>query len=463
MSMTETIARLCVEQLPSRAGEAELANARLCFIDGLAVALAAADMAPIDMLWQVTGHGDAPAEARVIGGRGRCRAETAALVNGMMVSLLLFDDNHSEMRGHPTGPVLPAVLALGELCGATIDQALRAFIVGYEFECQLGPLLNPSQYEVGWHATATQGTFGATAAASVLLGLDAEATARALGIAASMLGGVRRNFGTMTMSYHSGLAASSGVRSAQLAAQGFTADPRVFDGAMSIGHLLCREWDPEKLRSSLTKWGDPFNIVRSGPVFKLLPTGRPTIAPIEAALEVRSKAGDRLDEIEAVICDVSFMYPRTLIHSKPVTGLQGKTSLQYCVAAALVEGRPTLDSYTDAAVSRPEIRAVMDRIQVRVPPELDESNPAVRALPFDQPVTVTLRLKGGQEVSHTVLHHKGTPANPAREDDLLEKFADCTRGRLPPDSAERLAAYLGRREAGVSGLLDLLELGGAAR
>ncbi len=209
----------------------------------------------------------------------------------MMVSLLLFDDNHSTMRGHPSGPLLPAVLALAQRQDIQLEQALRAFVVGYEVECRLGPLFNPSQYEIGWHATATQGTFAATAAACVLLGLDATATSQAFGIAASLLGGMRRNFGTMTMSFHSGLAASSGVRAALLAQSGFTADPRIFDGDMSIGELLSREWRPADLEASLEHWGAPFEIVDAGPVFKLFPCGRPIIAPLEAALEIRDRKG----------------------------------------------------------------------------------------------------------------------------------------------------------------------------
>ena len=457
-SMTQAIAQLCLDTLPARVGAAEIANARLCFIDGMAVALAAADAPAIDMLWDSVGAGDGLSEARIVGGRGACRAETAALVNGMMVSLLLFDDNHSEMRGHPTGPLLPAVLAMAERQGASIGAMLRAFVVGYEVECQLGPLLNPAQYETGWHATATQGTFGATAACALLMGLDAERTRHAFGIAASMAGGVRRNFGTMTMSYHSGLAAAAGVRATLLASRGFTADPAIFDGEMSIAHMLCREWQPDWLRASLPRWGAPFNIVRSGPVFKLLPTGRPTIAPIEAALDVRRQIHDAggAAAIAAITCEVSFMYPRTLIHAAPGNGFQGKTSLQYCVAAALHEGRPTLPTFTDEAVMRPGIRALMDKIAVRVPPELDGSDPAVRALPFDQPVKVIVRLSDGREFSHVVRHHKGTPANPIGESDLLDKFADCTAGRLPAESGAALAALLRQEDRPAAALHTLL-------
>ncbi len=461
-SMTREIAELCIERLPGRVGATELANARLCWLDGLACAMAAAPLPEIDILWQGCGFTNPRVEAEaatVLGARGTAATESAALVNGMMVSLLLFDDSHSEMRGHPTGPLLPAVLAVGEARGASLGEALTAFVIGYEVECQLGPLFNPSAYEIGWHATATQGTFGATAAAAVLYGLDAEALCRALGIAASLLGGTRRNFGSMTMSLHSGLAASAGVRAANLARLGFTADPAIFDGDMSIGHLLSREWDPARLAQSIQRWGQPFNIVDSGPLIKLSPSGRPTLMPIEASLAIRLQmqaAGVPVSAIRRIVCEVSFMYPRTLIHSAPRTGLQGKTSLQYCVAAALVEGMPGIDTFTDTAVTRPQLIDLASLVVVEVPPDMTEDNPAVRALPFDQPTTMTVEMADGRKFSERVTAHRGMREKPLTLQDLLGKFEACTRGHGTAGRGQQVVDMLHDDQARVADLAALI-------
>jgi 2-methylcitrate dehydratase PrpD len=389
LSITQRIADLCLNELPARVGETELINARMCMIDSLAVAYTATDLPPISMLLDVIGPNGIPnGGASVLGRKMQLLPHVAAEVNGMMISLMLFDDNHAEMRGHPSGPLAPAVLALAEDCGINLDEMLTAFVVGYELECRLGMVLNPSQYEIGWHATATQGAFGATAASALILGLDIDATCRAFGIVSSMLGGLRRNFGTMTMSYHSGLTAAAGVKAARLAAAGFTASSDIFDGEMSVGHVLSREWRPEHLLDGLAVWGVPFCIVNSGPIFKLYPTGRPTLAPIECALALRASGQLAADNIERIICNVSFMYPRTLIHARPTTGLQGKTSLQYCVATSLLDGPPTLGSFTDEAVQRASITNLIEKIEVNVPANLGPEMPRVRAQPFDQPVSV---------------------------------------------------------------------------
>lgn len=461
-SMTREMAELCIERLPAQVGAAELANARLCWIDGLACAMAAVAAPDIDILWQGCGTTSRPGQgdnATVLGGRGAAATESAALLNGMMVSLQLFDDSHSEMRGHPTGPLLPAVLAVGEARGASLREALTAFVIGYEVECQLGPLFNPSAYEIGWHATATQGAFGATAAAALLYGMNAEALCRAFGITASLLGGTRRNFGSMTMSLHSGLAASAGVRAANLARLGFTADAAIFDGAMSIGHMLSREWDPARLAASLAGWGKPFNIVDSGPIIKLSPSGRPTLMPIEAALAIREQlhaAAVPLTAIERIVCEVSFMYPRTLIHSAPRTGLQGKTSMQYCVAAALSDGMPGIDTFTDAAVNRPPLIELARRVVVEVPPDMTEENPAVRALPFDQPMTMTVVTADGRRFSERITAHRGMRAKPLTLQDLMDKYDACTRGHGTSGRGQLVGQLLQDEQARVADLTALI-------
>ena len=462
MTLTERIARLCVETMPGRIGARELANARLCLIDGLAVAMAASRSPEIALLRETLEIGGAAGVASLLGLGLRAKPDDAALVNGMMVSLLLFDDNHSTMRGHPTGPVLPAVLALAQRQGASVETALRAFVIGYEIECRLGPVFNPSQYEVGWHATATQGTFGATAAACVLLGLDVEATTRAFGLAASLLGGARRNFGTMTMSFHSGLAASSGVRAAMLAAGGFTADPRIFDGAMGIGELLSREWKPAQLEGSLSHWGEPFEIVDAGPVFKLFPTGRPIIAPLEAALQIRDMEGFDPGQIATITAEVSYMFPRTLIHAAPTTGLQGKTSLHYNLAVALLRGRPRISTYTDKAVADPDVEALRKLVRIVVPPHLSEAVEAVRILPFDQPATIIVAQRDGSERRAVVQFARGMPQNPVAEADLLDKFADCASEDFDPALTGKLKALLDTPGASTEALLDLLAGGARA-
>jgi 2-methylcitrate dehydratase PrpD len=298
-------------------------------------------------------------------------------------------------------------------------------VIGYEVECRFGTILNPSHYENGWHATCTQGSLAAVAAAGYLLNLTPIQLAHAFGINASQASGTRRNFGTMTMSMHSGIAASNGIKAALLAKQGFTGDPEIFDGKMSFGDVFAKEWSNDLLRDNLPLWGEPFFINQPGPTFKLYPCGRPPLFAVDAVLLLKEKFGITASDVKKIVAQVSFLYPKTLIHTRPVNGLQAKASLEYCIATSLIDQRPVLNSFNDDAVTRPIIKELLERVEVVVPPHLQEDIPAVRKAPFDQPVTIEMYLNDGRVVQETVPFHKGSPKNPASSAELQDKFRDC--------------------------------------
>ena len=440
--ITQKLIHTCLHQLPQQIGPEQINAARKCLVDSLATALTAYQEEPIDMLRALTIEPSEQGQSTVIAYGEKSRPADVALVNGTMISLQLFDDNQAEMRGHPSGPLLPAVLALAELKNLTIDEALKAFVIGYEVECRLGTLINPSHYELGWHATATQGTLAAVVASGIILQLSDEQMAHALGIVTSMMGGVRRNFGTMTMSMHSGMASSNGIRAAQLAEKGFTGDPHIFDGPMNLGEVFSREWNSDLLDKNLDLWGKPFMIVSPGATFKLYPCGRPPLFAVDCALAIQERHHIAPAQIKNIRCDVSFLFPRTLIHTHPTNGLQAKASLQYCIATSLLDGRPTLNSFSDAMVNRPEITELINLIEVCVPPHLSEDIPEVRKAPFAQPVTLVVETLDGQVFTETVPIHKGSPKNPASEADLKQKFLDCASMHMPLTKAQETLAYM---------------------
>jgi 2-methylcitrate dehydratase PrpD len=442
----------------------DLRIARHCLIDAVAAGFTAIGEPSIEMLWaSLAGDAAAAGQAgagrtNVLGRRALLRADDAALLNGTMVSLQLFDDNCEFMRGHPSAPLWPAVLAVAEANDQSLRDALAAFVVGFEVECRLGMTLNPSQYETGWHATATQGIMAAAVASLLLMDLPDPQAAHALGIAASMAGGLRRNFGSMTMSLHAGLAAGNGLRAATLASRGFTADPDIFGGMNGYGDVFSREWPAEEFAASLPQWGSPALIgLDGGPIFKMFPCGRPALFGLQSAMELQHQHRLDVKRIRQIRCAFSYMFPRTLIHPFPSNGLQGKTSFQYCVAAGLLDENPDLDTFTDAAVQRAAIVELIRKIEVRVPPELQEHLPEVRKAPFEQPVTLEVELDDGRVYSQTVRHLKGTPQNPLRQEDLRYKFEICTERALGGAAASRAVLdYLHDDAATVRGLLGRL-------
>src|SRR5688500_5237812 len=160
--------------------------------------------------------------ALVWGTRERTVPLEAAFLNGIAANVLDFDDCTDNLGGHPSSPVLPALLALAEKLGADGRAVLTAYVVGFEIETQLGRGVNFHHYEKGWHPTSTLGVFGAGAACAKLLGLEADRTTHTLALCASLAAGVKSNLGSMGKPLHIGQASRSGLLAATLASNGFT-------------------------------------------------------------------------------------------------------------------------------------------------------------------------------------------------------------------------------------------------
>src|ERR1700751_4784067 len=199
--------------------------ARQCVLDYLGVALAGAqDLLVQSLLDEMAGAGGST-QASIIGHSVRLPMLSAAMVNGSAAHALDYDDVNMAMPGNPSVSILPGLLALAEFKCSSGREVVTAFVAGYETACRVGAALQPGHYNLGFHSTGTVGCFGAAAACARLLGLDAEATAAALGIAGTQAAGLKSQFGTMCKPFHAGKAAQSGLLAARLAARGVFSRP----------------------------------------------------------------------------------------------------------------------------------------------------------------------------------------------------------------------------------------------
>jgi len=366
-------------------------------------------------------------EAFVFGHAFRAPAAEAALVNGTSAHALDFDDVSVSMTGHPSVPLIPAVLALGEKLGSGGRDVIDAFVLGFEVECKLGRLIGAPHYALGWHPTSTFGALGATAACARLLRLDAGRTQMALGIAASLASGVRQNFGSMTKPLHAGWAARNGIVAATLAGRGLTADAEALEGPG--GFLRAASGAAEFDAASLGHLGDPWEIVSPGIGVKLYPCCYFTHSAIDAALQLWPSIAGQVDAVESIAVSVSPGTMMVLRKSLPSTGLEGKFSMEYCVAAALADGAVTLGTFTDEAVARPHVTHLMARLKVtedRPPANVSVGGTAV----------VHAQLDGRTVESPIVAIPRGDPRNPLSWDELCAKFRDCSSTLLGLDEIE---------------------------
>src|SRR4029077_7913819 len=221
------------------------ALARQCVLDYYGVALAGADDPLAKMLLDELSEEGGAAQASVIGHTARLPALSAALVNGAIGHALDYDDVNLAMPGHASVAILPGLIALAEQRRSSGLEGIAAFVAGYELACRIGMALRPGHYDRGFHATGTVGCFGAAAACAHLLGVDAEATAGALGIAGTQAAGLKSQFGTMCKPFHAGKASHNGLLAARLAARGFSSRPDLVECEQGFALTHGPDFSPE--------------------------------------------------------------------------------------------------------------------------------------------------------------------------------------------------------------------------
>lgn len=351
----------------------------------------------------------------------------AALFNGALAHALDYDDTNHPAYAHPSAVLVPALLAAAALEDCSGSEFVTAYVIGFEVFGKLGRAMNTAHYRRGWHATATFGTLAATAAVARVLRLTRDQTVMALGIAASSAGGLRANFGSMVKPLHAGYAARNGVLAAVLARAGHDASEQAFEHPYGYLELFSGEggYDPEPLRS----WGRPLEILTPyGLALKPFPSCGATHTGIEAALTLRAQMGERKPiRIEAGVSELAFA---PLIHVQPHRPLEGKFSLHYCIAAALIEGEVNLGSFRQALIEDPRVAALIEMTQMQVDPSVGDG--------AEFPTRLTIHTEEGGRFSCFVPLAQGKPDRWFSEDRMRSKFLDCLRAY---DSADAIALF----------------------
>lgn len=428
---------------------AALARAAAAVRDTVGVILAGA-VEPAARAVQAMATDEGRGPCVILGTPGRTSASWAALANGVAAHALDFDDMCFVSLAHPSCALLPAALAACELSGASGRALLEGYVIGFELECRLGRVMNPRHYhERGWHCTSTIGTMGAAAAAARILGLTPAETGHALGIAASSACGLKENLGSMVKPLHAGMAARNGIIAARLAHHGYTASERALDGPQGL--LAAMDAEHLDLEEAFAGPDGHWEILATGITVKLYPSCAATHPTLDVLLDLRRREGFTAGDVEAVEVEVDSMTPRLLLYDRPVTGLEGKFSMPFCAAAALVDGEVGIATFDVERLQAPPIRALMPKVSMR-------ANPAFDAEPPLSHTRVTVRLRDGRVLLQSADGARGYPARPASDDQLAAKFSVCARRSLPPPIADRAWSALTRIEhiADMSALADLL-------
>ena len=401
-----TVAGLCREMMLNAAGAA-LAGA--AHPDGVALARVVREMG---------GNG----RSTIIGMGMRTSPVYASLVNGTLVRLLDYDDNTVDSGTHVTAAVFPPVMALGEMHGYSGQDVLSAFAAGCEVSARLGSAA-PTR--------GSAGAVGAAVASSILLGLDADGVARAVGLAVDTAngGGEYGSAGAAAMA--EGRAAMQGVICALSAAEGIGEAPQVTSLTADIVDDLGSRW----------RLSDP------GITIRLYPCDPASHGAIDAILGLAQLHRFAPADIASVHVGMTAEDIERMPHVLPADGWQARRSIGFIAAAALCHGAPLINFFSEPAVRDEGVRAMMERTSVEA--TLPASPLALN------PAEVAITLTDGRTLRHRIDHPRGSPSMPLDIEELDAKFLYCTRYILPAD-------HIDEAVSSFRGILDIENVTGMA-
>jgi 2-methylcitrate dehydratase PrpD len=359
-------------------------------------------------------------QAAVIGRRERVDPLSAAFLNAASANVLDFCDTHVPTVIHPTAPVAPALLALGEIKHVSGRDLILALVLGNEIECRIGLAISPSHYRRGWHITATCGVFGAAAASSKLLALNTEPLVWAFGIAATQAAGLCECLGTPAKSVGVGNAARNGLWSALLAADGFAGPPEPLTGAQGYFHALAETPQLSFLTEGL---GASWEILKAA--YKPYPCGFVVHPALDCVLDWRREYPNVVVEKVTVIGN-PLLAARTDRPNISTSG-QSQVSVQHAVAAALVTGKAGVDQFSEVCVNDPHVVALRGKVAVR----RDESFPTTAA-------AVEITTADGKIHKRAQRAARGSDENPMTDNDLETKLRDAAARAIPRNDVAAL-------------------------
>ena len=383
--------------------------------DTLAVAMFGSALPWSRMMTEFAQECGKTGRAQVLGVKGlQLEPNAAALANGAFTHAFELDNLTKPNSGsHPGATVYVPLLALAQTHQSTGRELLTSFIAGTELMIRIGRATQHSQEEHGFHAPGTTGPFGSAAACSRLLGLNAEQTTNALGLAASCASGIlefaKSGTGAMVKRMHMGRAAQAGVMAASLAKKGYTGPNTALEGHFGFMNVFCPSHDLDQLTLNLkTDW------LTMTTMHKRYACHITAHTPVESAVSLKEEFKFSPQDIEelSIECNERSMRANNIPSPKDI--LLAQYSVPFCVALSMFRNPVNPRSFDEAAVRDEKIMSLSARIVMKTIAPPDNKS--------DMTSIVRIKLKNGQEISKRSSAFLGTPERPLDAKAIREKF-----------------------------------------
>ncbi|MCP5035899.1 MAG: MmgE/PrpD family protein [Actinomycetia bacterium] len=388
--------------------------------------------------------GDGP--CTVIGTNRGTTAAMAAFANGAAAHAFELDDVHEEAISHPGAVVVPAALAMAEQVGATSRALLEAIVIGYEAMGRAGIAVGPASHMLGgFHPTSMSGVFGSAAAASRLLGFEAEQLNHAFGIAATLASGTMEfvSSGGMAKRIHAARAAEGGVTAAILVANGLEG---AMDGLAGT-YGFCRVFTDDPQIHLLTerlgqRWMlDEITVKPYAACSDIHPM-------IQAAAELRAIHGIIPGRIVRIEAEGPTKAATQNDMDGTVSVMAAQYSAQFNIAAALLADPSDPATYDPTNLADPAFGDLQAKVvSVTAAPEFDET------YAWKMGGRVRITLDDGSVLERTVIGQKGSVHSPLTTAELDQKFSRLVGPERAPDL---IAAVRGLDTTDLSSLVSML-------
>lgn len=339
----------------------------------------------------------------------------AAFINAISSHVCDYDNMTTAGCGHPSIPVFPVVLALGEALHKTGDEMLNAYIKGMEVSMRLGFGLSERGLDPAWNPTTVFGVFGATAAAAKLLNLSQDQTCWALGMASCEAGGTKGNYGTGAKNITVGHLCMKGIGCAKLAKEGIRSSADTFENPNGFIRCFMKEYDRDAVFRAFDC--ETSFLLDPGIIQKPYPTCRSNHNAIDGAVWIHNLPGFSIEDVDYAECCLDAASMRLDTYRIPENPEEAKFSTSYCIALSLLYGDIKSDYFLDGAGINEAAREFIKKIHII---EKNDFHPY-----SDFAAYLKVYSRDGTYWEYMGERAKGDSKKPMSQKDQYAKFADC--------------------------------------
>lgn len=392
--------------------DAVMARAKRSLLDYLAVTCAGAAFQKEKLKEYFAFAKPEKGDFKAIGTGKNLVLKEAVFLNGLNAHALDFDDGTNSGIIHLGSPIFSLLLPLAQRYGNSIEEVLKAAIVGYEASYTMAVSIQPKHKALGFHATGTCGMLGATLAAAYMLGFSEEERYQAFATACVSASGMLKvlDDGSELKPYNVAKTALLSLTSLQLAKAGFKGHSDPLGGYRGFLKMMSGD---ENTPLKPTLLNGTYAIMKS--YTKPYASCRYTHPPVEAAIHLRNQFGLKPEDVEQIKVETYNLAVSGHDHTDIKGAYSAKMSTPYSTAVALIYGKAGLQEFSEENLANSVVESLTKKVQVVADDEMS------RIFPDKQSALVTITTTNGV-FSERVDFPKGEPENPMTEMEFCERY-----------------------------------------